>query len=87
MKNNVPEEFADFYYLRELDLYPERLGDLPYYMGIEQCREFYKQGWLFHTREDAMRVREVMVRAYISEVMRLKGSQGVKVEFVRPLCP
>lgn len=84
-QNNIPAEFADYYYLRSIDLFPERLGDHHLHMGINQCREFYKRGLLFHTREDAMRSREAMMRGYIAEVVRLKGS--VNIRFDRPLCP
>lgn len=87
-KPNIPDEFADFYYLRSIDLMPEQLGEnYPYDMNIEQCRSMYKQGLLFHSLEDALRVREIMMRAFIYEVICIKGTQSVVVELVRPLCP
>lgn len=85
VQNNIPAEFADFYYLREIDLFPERLGDYPHLLGVEQCRKFYNLGWLFHTREDALRAREVLRQAYITHVMAIKGSDNIV--FKRPLCP
>lgn len=84
-KNNIPAEFADFYYLSDFDLLPKRLGDYPGYLRLDKCRNFYNLGWLFHTREDALRAREVMRRAYVSHVMAIKGSDSII--FKRPLCP
>lgn len=87
-KPYIPTEFAGFFYLRGADLLPEVLGETyPHSLTIKQCRALYKNGWLFHSREDALRIREVMKRAYVCEVIRIKGDAGVKVEFVRPLCP
>lgn len=85
IKTNVPDAYADFYYLRDVDLKPKRLGDYPFGLSLEQCRKLYAQGWLFHTRKDALRVREVMRRAYINEVMGLKGADSIL--FNRPSCP
>ena len=84
-ENNIPAEFADFYYLSDFDLGPKRLGDYPGHLSLDQCRNLYHIGWLFHTREDALRVREVMRRAYVSHVMEIKGSDSII--FKRPLCP
>ena len=84
-KTNVPDAYADFYYLRGIDLHAERLGDYPLRLSLEQCQELYNQGWLFHTKEDALRVRETMRRAYVNEVMNVKGSDSIT--FNRPLHP
>lgn len=82
---DIPAEFADFYFLRDFDLLPERLGDTSRSLSLTRCRELYSRGWLFHSREDALRVREVMRRAYVDHVMAVKGSDNVI--FNRPLCP
>lgn len=84
-QNYIPAEFADFYYLRDIDLFPERLGEYPHHLSLDQCRSFYNHGWLFHTREDAMRVREAMMQGYVNHVMAVKGSDNII--FKRPLCP
>lgn len=84
-QNDIPAEFADFYYLRGLDLFPERLGDYPNHLSLNQCRNLYNLGWLFHTRKDALRVRETMRQAYVNHVMSIKGSDSIV--FKRPLCP
>lgn len=84
-QNNIPAEFADFYFLRGGDLKPERFSLYPYSVDLKRCRELYMQGWIFHTEEDAWRVREYMRRAYVDNVMQLKGSDSIV--FVRPLCP
>lgn len=84
-KTHVPKEFASLYYLRGLDLMPEPFRNYPHEMDIEQCRRLYRQGWLFHDCEDALRVREIMRRAYVDGVMRAKG--GDNILFDRPLCP
>lgn len=78
-------EYEDLYYLGGLDLKPKRLGNYPHDLSLEQCGELYKQGWLFHTREDALRVREVMRCAYINEVITVKGADCIL--FNRPLRP
>lgn len=85
-KSNIPAEFADMFYLREIDLMPERLGEnKSVRLNLEKCRELYRQGWLFHNREDALRSRETMRCAYVDTVMRIKGSDNIL--FDRPLCP
>lgn len=84
-QSNIPKEFEDLYYLRGLDLYPEQFRDYPNRMSIEQCRAMYRQGWLFHSCDDALRVREIMRRAYVDGVMACKGSDNIL--FKRPLCP
>lgn len=78
-------EYEDLYYLGDLDLKPKRLGNYPHDLSLERCRQLYKQGWLFHTSEDALRVREVMRRAYINEAIALKGADSIL--FNRPLRP
>ena len=75
--SRIPPEYENLYYLSCLDLKPKRLGDYPFGLSLERCRELYNQGWLFHTREDAMRVREVMKRAYVNEVMTVKGVDNI----------
>lgn len=84
-ENNIPAEFADFYYFGDFDLLPKRLGDYPGHLSLDQCRNLYHIGWLFHTREDALRAREVMRRAYVCHVLTIKGSDSII--FRRPLCP
>ena len=74
---HIPVEYEDLYYLGDLDLKPKRLGDYPFGLSLGQCRKLYAQGWLFHTRKEALRVREVMRRAYINEVMALKGADNI----------
>lgn len=74
---HIPAEYENLYYLSGLDLKPKRLGDYLFSLSLERCQELYNQGWLFHTREDALRVREVMRRAYINEVMALKGADNI----------
>lgn len=82
-ESHIPVGYENLYYLSGLDLKPKRLGDYPFSLSLERCRELYNQGWLFHTREDALRVREVMKRAYINEVMTVKGVDNIL--FNRPL--
>lgn len=84
-QSKVPKEYAGLFYFRDLDLRPERLSDYPYSLSVEQCRELYARGWLFHSREDALRVREIMRRAYIQAVACAKGSDAIL--FDRPLMP
>lgn len=84
-QNNIPAEFADFYFLRGGDLRPERFSLYPYSVDLKRCRELYLQGWIFHTEEDAWRVRECMRRAYVNQVMQIKGSDSIV--FDGPLCP
>lgn len=83
-ESHIPVGYESLYYLSGLDLKPKRLGDYPSSLSLERCRELYNQGWLFHTREDALRVREVMKRAYVNEVMTVKGVDNIL--FNRP-CP
>ena len=67
MNTDIPSKFLNFFYLREIDLHPERLGEFPPFPMEEwQCEEFYKQGFLFKTREEAEKVRSVMVNAYLN---------------------
>lgn len=82
---HIPAEYEGLYYLGDMDLMPKRLRDYPSCLGIERCQMLYEQGWLFHTREDALRVRETMRRAYINDVMAIKGSDNIL--FNRPLQP
>lgn len=65
------------FYLRELDLKPERLKKYPYPLSPAQCDELYVRGWLFHSREDALRVREIMRKAYVHAVVSAKGSDSI----------
>ena len=68
----------EYWYLREGDLRPERLADnLILRLDARRCRNLYKSGLLFHNRKDALRVREIMLRAYISEAMRVKGADAI----------
>lgn len=83
--SHLPAGYEDLYYFSELDMKPKRLGDYPYELSLERCRELYDQGWLFHSMEDASRVREVMRRAYVNEVMAAKGAGCIL--FKRPLRP
>lgn len=78
----IPEKYKDFYYLRDIDLNAKRLADYPFSLNEAQCQELYKEGWLFKTHEDAMRVREVMRRAYVNQVMQVKGADSIL--FKRP---
>lgn len=82
-ESHIPVGYENLYYLSGLDLKPKRLEDYPFSLSLERCRELYNQGWLFHTREDALRVREVMKRAYVNEVMTVKGVDNIL--FNRPL--
>lgn len=75
--SHIPAEYENLYCLSSLDLKPKRLGDYPFGLSLGQCRKLYAQGWLFHTLEEALRVREVMRRAYINEVMALKGADNI----------
>lgn len=84
-ENNIPAEFADFYYFGDFDMSPKRLGDYHGHLSLDQCRNLYHLVWLFHTREDALRAREVMRLAYVCHVMAIKGSDSII--FKRPLCP
>lgn len=78
MKNaKVPGEYASMYYLRELDLKPALLSDYPHRLSLSQCRELYRRGWLFHRREDALRAREIMKRAYIYASVVAKGADSI----------
>lgn len=67
MKADIPSKFSNFYYLREIDLHPERLGEFPPFQMEEwQCEEFLKQGFLFPSYEEADRARTVMLEAYFN---------------------
>lgn len=61
---NIPEQYADYWYLRDLDLQPELFKDYPSSMGTSQCEHFLKEGWLFRTEREAVAARAVMVAAY-----------------------
>lgn len=85
-KNYIAPAFHEMFYLGGIDLMPERLGDYPLgSMDESQCREYYDRGLLFHTREDALRVRESMMRAMVDAVMECKGADSIR--FHRPNCP
>ena len=67
LKHSIPVKYFDYLYLREIDLHPEKLGECPPFPMEEwQCEEFLKQGFLFKTREEAEKVRSVMVNAYLN---------------------
>lgn len=77
-RNYICPKYAGYYYLRSFDLRPERLDEnCPCDMGEAFCEELNAQGLLFRTREDALRVREVMLRAYVNEVMAVKGADSI----------
>lgn len=83
--SHIPAKYKNLYYLGDLDLMPKRLVEYPSGLSLERCRELYNKGWLFHTREDALRVREVMRRAYVNGVMEIKGSECILFKrFMRP---
>ena len=48
IKPHIPQEFADFCYLRSIDLMPKPLSEFHGRgLDIEECRKLYKQGLLF----------------------------------------
>lgn len=83
-QNNIPAEFANFYFLRGVDLKPERFSLYPYSVDLKRCRELHLQGWIFRTEEEAWRARLCMRQAYVNRVIQLKGSESIAL--YRALC-
>lgn len=54
--------YLDFYYLRDFDLFPERVRDCPY--NTDFIEGLLEQGMLFSTKEEALAVREIIINAY-----------------------
>lgn len=60
----IPDEYKNYYYLRDLDLHAERLSDCPHGVVTNFCEELLAEGLLFKTRDEAEYARSIMLEAY-----------------------
>lgn len=56
-------QFAQFYILRDFDLRPEKLEDYPTFMNLDLASELTEAGLLFKTKDEALKARELMLKA------------------------
>lgn len=62
-KVNQHPQFAQFYILRDFDLRPEKLEDYPTFMNLDLASELREAGLLFKTKDEALKARELMLKA------------------------
>ena len=62
-RTNQHPQFAQFYILRDFDLRPEKLEDYPTFMNLALASELTEAGLLFETKDEALKARELMLKA------------------------
>lgn len=63
---NQHPQFAQFYILRDFDLRPEKLEDYHTFMNLALASELIEAGLLFETKDEALKARELMLKAISS---------------------
>lgn len=82
-KCHIAPAFTGFFYLGGFDLRPVPLADCPRKLGYDECRRLFEAGWIFRDERDALRVREIMVDAYLREIIRIRGINSVRFSVPR----